>query len=114
LGLSDLTRTEKPIPGLEGLLSWIACIGDALPAERYTAIFEQAGFGIQCVEDHGDALLEMVLQVQGRLLGAEVMTALKKINLRGVDFATGRQFAQAALRAVRDGSLGYAAVLARK
>jgi SAM-dependent methyltransferase len=114
VGLSDLTRTEEPIPGLEGLLSWIACIGDALPAERYTAIFEQAGFGVQCIEDHGDALLEMVLQVQGRLLGAEVMTALKKINLPGVDFATGRRFAQAALEATRKGLLGYVAIAARK
>lgn len=114
LGLSDLTRTEEPIPGLEGLLSWIACIGDALPAERYTAIFEEAGFEVQCVEDHGDALLEMVRQIQGRLLGAEVLAGLKKIDLAGVDFATGRQFAQAALEATRKGLLGYAAIAARK
>lgn len=114
LGLSDLTRKEEPIPGLEGLLSWIACIGDALPAERYTAIFEQAGFEVQCVEDHGVALLEMVLQVQRRLLGAEVMAGLKKIDLPGVDFATGRQFAQSALEATRKGLLGYVAIAARK
>src|SRR5260370_13033360 len=36
--LSDLTRTMEKIPGLEGLLSWIACIGDALPVERYVAL----------------------------------------------------------------------------
>ena len=35
LGLSDLTRTVEPIPELDGLLSWIACIGDAQPVASY-------------------------------------------------------------------------------
>lgn len=114
IGLSDLTRTEEPIPGLEGLLSWIACIGDASPVERYTLHLQQAGFEIQTVEDHSDALVEMVRQIQGKLLGAEIMVGLKKIDLPGVDFATGRQFAQAALRAADDRALGYAVIGARK
>src|ERR1035437_579000 len=54
LGLSDLTRSEAEIPGLEGLLSWIACIGDALPADRYVATLQQAGFQAPLVEDHSD------------------------------------------------------------
>lgn len=33
--LSDLTRCPEPIAGLEGLLSWIAWIGDARPIDRY-------------------------------------------------------------------------------
>jgi hypothetical protein len=37
----------------------------------------QAGFEIQTVEDHSDALVEMVQQVQARLLEAEVMVGLK-------------------------------------
>jgi ubiquinone/menaquinone biosynthesis C-methylase UbiE len=114
LGLSDLTRTEATIPGLEGLLSWIACIGDALPAERYVAILQQAGFQAPLVEDHSDALVEMVRQIQAKLLGAEIMAGLKKIDLPGVDFATGRQFAQAALQATRSGALGYVVIAARK
>ena len=114
LGLSDLTRTMENIPDLEGLLSWIACIGDALPVERYTTIFEEASFEIQSVEDHSDALLEMVRQVHAKLLGAEIMAGLKKIDLPGVDFATGKQFAQAALQATRDGALGYTVLSARK
>ena len=113
LGLSDLTRTEGEIPELEGLLSWIACIGDALPAERYVAILEQAGFEVQRTEDHSDALVEMVRQIQGKLLGAEIMAGLKKIELPGVDFATGKRFAQAALQATRDGALGYVVIAAR-
>ena len=34
LGLSDLTRTAGLLPELDGLLSWIACIGDARPGQK--------------------------------------------------------------------------------
>jgi ubiquinone/menaquinone biosynthesis C-methylase UbiE len=114
LGLSDLTRSESEIPGLEGLLSWIACIGDALPTERYVATLKEAGFHVSRTEDHSDALVEMVRQIQAKLLGAEIMAGLKKIELPGVDFATGRQFAQAAVQATSSGTLGYIVLAARK
>ena len=114
LGLSDLTRSEAEIPGLEGLLSWIACIGDALPTERYIATLKDAGFHVSRTEDHSDALVEMVRQIQAKLLGAEIMAGLKKIDLPGVDFATGRQFAHAALQATSSGDLGYIAIVASR
>jgi hypothetical protein len=65
-------------------------------------------------EDHSDALVEMVRQIQAKLLGAEIMAGLKKIDLPGVDFATGRQFAQAALQATSSGTLGYTVIAAMK
>ena len=114
LGLSDLTRTPDPIPELEGLLSWIACVGDAQPVERYLEILRAAHFQIQGVEDHSDSLLEMVRQVQGKLLGAEIMASLKKIDLPGVDFATGKEFAQAALEATRQKKLGHVLITSQK
>lgn len=114
LGLSDLTRNELANPGLEGLLSWIACIGDALPADRYREILLEAGFQVRQPEDHSDALVEMVRQIQVRLLGAEIMAGLKKIDLPGIDFATGREFAQAALDSTRTGALGYVVLVAGK
>src|ERR1039457_5330932 len=95
LGLSDLTRTEATIPELEGLLSWIACVGDALPADRYVAILQQAGFEVPNIEDHNDSLVEMVRQIQAKLLGAEIVAGLKKIDLHGVDFTTGKQIGRA-------------------
>lgn len=114
LGLSDLTRTRELIPELEGLLSWIACIGGALPVERYTTLFEQAGFEISSVEDHNDSLAEMVRQIQAKLLGAEIAVGLKKLALPGVDFSIAKRFAHAALEAANSGSLGYAVIIARK
>jgi arsenite methyltransferase len=107
VGISDLTRTAETIPELEGLLAWIACIGDALPAERYQPILADAGLRIQATENRDQVLAEMVQQVQSRLLVAEIMSGLKKIDLPGVDFSTAKQFARVALNATRQGKLGY-------
>jgi ubiquinone/menaquinone biosynthesis C-methylase UbiE len=114
IGLSDLTREGGEIPGLEGLLSWISCIGEALPAKQYAAIFEETGFEVRHIEDHGDALVEMVRQIQAKLLGAEIVAGLKKMSLPSVDFTTAKAFAQAALRATHNGSLGYGVLTAGK
>lgn len=114
LGLSDLTRTVAAFPGLEGLLAWIACIGDALPVEHYVKILRVAGLQLEAVEDQGHALTEMVRQIQGKVLGAEILSKLKKIELPGVDFSTAKQFAQAALQATRTGKLGYTVIVSKK
>lgn len=110
VGLSDLTRTAQPLPQLEGLLAWIACIADAKPVKHYSGILTSAGCAIEEIEDHSDALIEMVRQIQGKLLWAEVMTGLKKLDLPGVDFFTAKRFASAALDAIRAGKLGYAII----
>jgi arsenite methyltransferase len=73
LGLSDLTKTARPSPELEGLLAWIACIGDAQPIDSYVTILQDAESTVANIEDHRDALLEMVRQIQGKLLGAEIV-----------------------------------------
>lgn len=112
VGVSDLTRTPEAIPELEGLLAWIACIADALPAERYCSILADAGLRVQTTEDRSEALVEMVRQVQSRLLVAEIMAGLKKIELPGLDFSTAKQFANAALSATRKGKLGYGVFIA--
>lgn len=112
LGLSDLTRTDELIPELDGLLAWIACIGDALPVDRYAQLLRTAGFHIETIEDHSEALNQMVRQIQGKLLGAEIMTGLGKLDLPGVDLARAKKFAQAALIAIRERKLGYVVLVA--
>ena len=114
VGLSDLTRAKEPLPELEGLLSWIACIGDALPVDQYTAILQDAGFAMVETEAHHQALIEMVRQIQGKILGAQIMVGLKKIELPGVDFDMVKKFARAALDATQGGKLGYAVLTATK
>ncbi len=114
LGLSDLTRTAGLLPELDGLLSWIACIGDARPVETYVETLRLANLNVVHVEEHGGALIELVRQVQGRLLRAEIAAGLKKLDVPDVNFADAKRFAQAALRAVQAGKLGYAAISAAK
>jgi ubiquinone/menaquinone biosynthesis C-methylase UbiE len=114
VGISDLTRTVE-LPGdLEGLLAWISCIADAQPIESYVEWFRCAGLGRQATESHDEALLEMVRQIQAKLLAAEVMKGLKKIDLPGIDFAAAKQMAKGAITAVRQGQLGYAIITGEK
>ncbi len=73
VGISDLTRSGELSKELDSLLAWIACITDALPIEKYQEWFSTAGLIPRGTESHDEALLEMVRQVQAKLLGIEVM-----------------------------------------
>jgi arsenite methyltransferase len=114
VGLSDLTRSTALAPELEGLLAWIACIADARPAAEYVACLEAAGFTSLNVEPHDEALAEMVREIQGKLLGAELMSKLKQLDIGGVDFTQAKALARAAAGAVRVRTLGYAIVTGQR
>ncbi len=114
LGLTDLTKAEGAAAELEGLLAWIACIGDAQPADRYEAWLRCADFEITERLDRSGCLVEMVRQVSGRLLLAEVMTGLRKLDLPGFDPVQAKRFLTAASRAIAGGDLGYVLLLAAK
>ncbi len=113
VGLSDLTRRSALPQELEGLLAWIACIADARPVSEYTGYLEAASFQIDAVEVHDKALAGMARDVQGRLLGLELMTRMKKLDLPGADFEQAKRFAHAALRAIQKGIVGYSLIVAR-
>ncbi len=114
LGLSDLTRSGELPKELSGLLAWIACIADARTAEEYVAHLERAEFQSLSVEPHDEALAQMVRDIQGRLLAAEVMARLDKMSLPGVDFTEAKATAASAASAVRSGLLGYSLITAKK
>jgi arsenite methyltransferase len=114
VGISDLTRTGELSKELDSLLAWIACITDALPIEKYQEWFSSAGLFPRMTESHDDALLEMVRQVQAKLLGIEVMKGLKRIDLPGIDLTAVKQMAKAALAAAHSGQIGYAIITAEK
>src|SRR6516164_4436153 len=113
-GISDLTRSAELPKELEGLLAWISCIADAQPIEKYLEWFLSAGLAPRTTESHDEALHEMVRQVQAKLLGAEVLVGLKKIDLPGINFLSVKQMAATALSAVHQGHLGYALFTAEK
>jgi arsenite methyltransferase len=108
LGLSDLTRSAELPQELQGLLAWIACIADARPVAEYVGYLQSAGIANVDVELHDEALAEMVRDIQAKLLGAELMSKLKKLDLEGIDFGQAKTLARAASDAVRTKSLGYA------
>jgi ubiquinone/menaquinone biosynthesis C-methylase UbiE len=114
VGIGDLTRTEAPLPEMEGLLAWIACIGDALPVQEYASILKHAGLSVEKTEMHEDALSEMVRNVQSRLLGVEIASGLGKLHIPGLDLEAAKQFASAAAEAICGGKLGYAILVARR
>src|SRR6266849_4433875 len=96
IGLSDLTRGPVLPTELDGLLAWIACIADAQTVESYARYLGSADFRAIETENHDEALLEMVHQIRMKVLGAEIMIGLKKLDLPGVDVASAKQMAQAA------------------
>jgi hypothetical protein len=114
VGISDLTRGPVLPRELEGLFAWLACIADAQPVESYAACLRDAGLVVQDAEQHDEALTEMVDQIRMKLLGAEIMVALKRLELPGVDFSTAKQMTKSALTEIRDGRLGYVVISAVK
>jgi ubiquinone/menaquinone biosynthesis C-methylase UbiE len=114
VGISDLTRAETLPADLDGLLAWIACIGDAQTVENYAACLRHAGFSVDHVEQNNTALQEMVDQIRMKLLGAEIMTGLNKLQLPGIDLGTAKRMAIGAAEAIKQGHLGYVLLGATK
>jgi arsenite methyltransferase len=114
VGISDLTRVLDPLPELDGLLAWIACIGDAQPLESYAAWLVGAGFCVEATITRNDSLQQMVEQIRGKLLLADIMIGLKKLQLPGLDIQQAKEFAMAARDAIANKKLGYALLVAQK
>lgn len=114
VGLSDLTRAGEVPADLRRLLAWIACIADAQPLSEYQRYLAEAGLVVETVEEHDAALGELVDDIRMKLMGAELLVKLKKIDVPGVDFDEARTMARAAAAAVRAKRFGYAIVTATK
>jgi hypothetical protein len=56
----------------------------------------------------------MAAQIRMKLLGAEIMVGLKKVNLPGVDFVKAKELLKASLEAIQAGQLGYAILTASR
>jgi arsenite methyltransferase len=108
VGISDLTRAAGPLPELDGLLAWVACIGDAQPIDRYADWLRGAGFSITANVTRNECLRAMVTDVRGKLMLAEAMMGLKKLELPGFDPSEAKRLANAADWAIRNDKLGYA------
>src|SRR6266699_2000503 len=112
VGLSDLSRTGDVPAVLQG---WIACIADTQPVSSYTSYLTEAGLTIDLIEGPNEALREMVQQIRGKLLGAELLIGLKKLDLPGsLDFEQAKALAKAAATAIQMSKFGYVVIIASK
>ncbi len=114
VGISDLTRNRELPEDLSGLLAWIACVGDAGSVDSYRQHLTDAGLGSVVVEDHDQALVDMVEGIRMKLMAASLMVALRKIDWAGADWKSAQAMAASALREVRRGNLGYSILVATK
>ncbi len=109
IGLSDLTRSAPLPPELDTLLAWVACIADAQPIKEYESILTEAGFSMDQVENHDEALAELIHEIRGKLLAAELMANLKRLDLpEWIDFDEAGRLAKITAETVGQGKLGYA------
>jgi arsenite methyltransferase len=114
VGISDITRDATPLPELDGLLAWIACIGDAQPLQNYAGRLTAAGLHIISSEQRNHHLQEMIQGIRSKLLIAEIMIGLKKLELPGLDLSQAKTFSKAAHDAISANHLGYGFVIASK
>lgn len=110
VGLSDLTRVPELPKELDGLLAWVACIADAQPLDSYRAHLAEAGIHVTWTEAHDNAVAEMVQQIRMKLLGVEVLKALRKVDLPDIDLTEAKALARAALEAIARSQIGYAII----
>jgi ubiquinone/menaquinone biosynthesis C-methylase UbiE len=114
VGLADLTREGELPDELHSLLGWVTCLGDARPIEDYADYLVAAGFARPFIDPHDEALGELVRQIRGKLLGAELLAKLGKLRLPVGDFEQAKKLARAAATAIDRGRLGYSLLVARR
>ena len=77
---------------------------------RYLA---EAGLTVQLIEQHDEALSDMVRDIQGKLLSTELLVKLNKLHLPAeIDFEQAKLMAKAAATAIKAQKFGYVIVTA--
>lgn len=112
LGLTDVwLRPDRLDPELAGLAGRIACIADARPIDDTSALLEGAGFRIDTVEQHDDALAVTVELVQARL---RALRLLDLPLLRAFDIRRAVRVAARVAEVIDRGDAGYFILTATK
>ncbi|MGH3466786.1 MAG: methyltransferase domain-containing protein, partial [Thermocrispum sp.] len=112
VGITDVTITPDGLPDeLTTLAAWVACIADAKPLDDYAALLADAGLSTVHTEPHDDALAGMIDQIDARIRLLR-MTSAGQLAASGVDVDAVLRYCAAAKRAVDDGIIGYALLVA--
>lgn len=113
VGITDVTSTGH-LPGLDGLLAWIACIADAKPVDEYATLLREANFHVTAMEDHRDALIRLIDTVRARLVIGKAVLTRVSLDDMGWDQNQAHALAVSVTEAVRHGDLGYALLTAHR
>lgn len=114
LGITDVVVEPSRLPiELTTLTARIACIADALSTAAYADLVAAAGLRTTQTERHDDALVRMIDQIVARLTLVR-MTARDRLEALGIDLDASGPAITAARRAVADGVLGYALLIAEQ
>jgi SAM-dependent methyltransferase len=114
LGVADVTVGPAGVPdSLAELPAWIACLAGARTHDGYVGLLTTAGLTVTRVQDHSDALAELVARIQARL---KLARALVESNAQPETHAVERGLVLAgrAAEAVSRGTLGYCLIVARR
>jgi arsenite methyltransferase len=114
IGISDLNLQIRLPPALDSVLGAIICVAGARPSEHYAALLSNAGFEIESVEPHDEALERLIADVRHKLVGASILTKTQQIVIPDVDIGEALTMARWAANAVENGDLGYSMLVARR
>jgi ubiquinone/menaquinone biosynthesis C-methylase UbiE len=115
LGLSDVTVESGALPDeLQGILLQAACLADARTQEDYRGMFQGAGFDTFFIEEHSQALSNLLEQVRTRLGLARPasLAGLLPVGFRDLDAVD--HIVDQIDGLVRKGSVGYIVLVARR
>ena len=111
LALSDVTASPDRLPSrLRQLDAHVACLAHASPLADIAALAEGAGMIVETVESRDGAAHAMLDQIDARLRVARLFVAGPLADR----LETGRELLAAARTALREGTLGYGVVIARR
>ena len=114
VGLADVTVGDSGLPDeLSTLAAWVACVADARSVGQYRAILDGAGLATIHAESHDTALVRMLDQVEARVHLMR-MTQKERIVAAGINVDDVLNFMDIVRRAISDGLLGYALIVAEK
>lgn len=110
VGIADVVMDRGRLPAeLDTLAARVACLADARTVEENLRMLEDAGFRIEAMERHDEALCAMLDRIDARL--AALRMAFPTVGAP-LDPIRARRLLSLARRGVDDGAAGYVLIVA--